>query len=384
MEMPELRRVLAGLSVAQVSHAALLLARAHPHAVARASRLYPPRCHWFDLLSNELSIEVLARLPFMSHGTVRTVCKRCSILIKSEPFRVQRRELGYAEHGVVVAAGVRGQAGCTANCWMYTGGRWRPIAPLSAPRENACSAVFDGEMFVMGGEDDEGLAFLTTVEAYNPQTNTWRSCSPMSQGRSGAVAGAVGGSLVVCGGLGGADNPALQSAEAYTSETGWTPLPPPPHKVYRAAACVLDGKLYVVGSFDSNILQVWDGTSWTCKANLPTRRWDAAAGIAHDGKLMVIGGHVGRVEARDTKSDSVILYDPATDTWEETSPVPTLRGSCCATNAPSGGFLLFSADFNGTGEPPAVLHYEARAWSEGRYDGLRDVSCFCVATVRLG
>ena len=116
--------------------------------------------------------------------------------------------------------------------------------------------------------DEQGC--VTTVEAYNPRTNTWRSCLPLSQRRCCAVTGVVGGRLVVAGGYVGSGF--LTSAEAY-NPTGWTTLPPLPHATYGATACVLNGRLYVMGGFLCDKLQVLEMSeenefSWTVKACL--------------------------------------------------------------------------------------------------------------------
>ena len=89
----------------------------------------------------------------------------------------------------------------------------------------------------------------------------------------------VGGRLVVAGGYGGRGF--LTSVEAYTP-TGWTPLPPLPHAASEATACVLNGRLYVMGGVECNKLQVLEMSeenevSWTVKADLPSRRFDAAS-----------------------------------------------------------------------------------------------------------
>merc|ERR1712185_53220 len=134
-------------------------------------------------------------------------------------------------------------------------------------------------MWVMGGHDGWDNV-QATVEAYNPRTNTWRSCLPLSQRRTGAVAGVVGGRLVVAGGYADGDG-LLTSVEAYTP-TGWTPLPPLPHAADRATACVLNGRLYVMGGVECNKLQVLEMSeenefTWTVKADLPLKRWSAAS-----------------------------------------------------------------------------------------------------------
>merc|ERR1719231_1198787 len=132
----------------------------------------------FEDLSDDLVLRVFLRAPFMTHGSLRVVCRRLKTLLRSPQFLQQRVDSGLAEHGLV-AAGGRRDGRHTANCSMLTGGRWRSVTPLSGPRTYACSAVVEDEdgqpeMWVMGGGD--GGNHLATVEAYNPRTNTWRSC----------------------------------------------------------------------------------------------------------------------------------------------------------------------------------------------------------------
>ena len=170
----------------------------------------------------------------------------------------------------------------------------------------------------MGGEGEDEGDYLATVEVYSPKTNSWRSCTPMSQRRSGAVAGVVGGRLVVAGGWCGGHR--LSSVEAYTG-TGWTPLPPMPHAAVLATACVLNGRLCVIGGANSNRLQVLEmteenGLSWSRKADLPADRCGAAS-VVHEGKIWVMGG-----EMDGEATASVCVYDPSDDTWAAAPPLP--------------------------------------------------------------
>ena len=236
-------------------------------------------------------------------------------------------ESGLAEHGLVVAGGMRNHDGrLTADCAMLINGRWRPIAPMSGPRANACSAIMDDEdgepeMCVMGGVDGDGNV-LTTVEAYSPRTNTWRTCLPLSQGRVGPVAGIVSGRLVVAGGIGDAP---LTSVEAY-SPTGWTLLPPMPHSACGGMACVLNGRLYVTGGPECNKLQVLElteecGFAWSVRADVPAAR-NCAAGASHCGKLWVLGGPAKSYWDREYATDSVVVYDADEDLWAPGPPLP--------------------------------------------------------------
>ena len=95
-----------------------------------------------------------------------------------------------------------------------------------------------------------------------------------------------------------------------------------PHKTAGATACVLNGRLYVMGGWDSsNKLQVLEmteenGLAWTMKADLPVHRHDPAS-IVHEGKIMLIGGC-----AREEHASSVMVYDEHTDSWATAPPLP--------------------------------------------------------------
>ena len=74
----------------------------------------------------------------------------------------------------------------------------------------------------------------------------------------------------------------------------------------------------------SNRLQMWNGTEWQIKANLPNERYTAAS-IAVDGRMWIIGGYVNW-----QPTASVLVYDPQTDTWAEGPPLPAPDTRCRA------------------------------------------------------
>ena len=284
----------------------------------------------FDTLSDDLVLRACLRAPFVTHGALAAVCARFKSLLRSDAFGKLRLEYGLAEHGVVIAGGYRGES-TSAECRMWSGGRWRPIPPMSSPRCGACSVIIDNEMWVMGGEDGDGNV-SATVEVYSPKKNSWRSCTPMSQHRRDAFAGVVGGRLVVVGGVDG-DGDVITSAEAYTGN-GWTPLPHIPYPALMATACVLNGRLYVIGGLSSNRLQVLEmteenGLSWSRKADLPARRHGASSAVLQ-GKIWVIGGGAqgGSSQHRQVHW---CAYDAEADTWARGPPLPTPQRACAAT-----------------------------------------------------
>ena len=292
-------------------------------------------------------IAVFARAPWVTHGALRTVCRRFNTLLSSPAFVEERSLCGHAESGVVVAGGSRGGRGDTDTCWLLAGGRWRPTSSMRGARSSASSATLDGALWVCGGMDDVGAT--STVERYDPRASLWRLCAPLSEARGDSVCGWVGGSLVVAGGMGLGGR--LTSAEAYSPAAGrWAPLPPMQHDAYQAAACVLDGRLYVVGGMHSRRVQCWDGERWSVGAELPAERCYAACVPTRDGRALLVGGMVNR-----RSSASVLLYDPRRDAWEEGPSLPSPCTFCRAVEHETG-LLLVSVD------PP--LRFKDGAWTE--------------------
>ena len=76
---------------------------------------------------------------------------------------------------------------------------------------------------------------------------------------------------------------------------------------------VLNGRLYVMGGVNSNKPQVLmteeNGLSWSCKADLPAKRHDAASTV-HEGEIWVVGGMLRRNAPYVEETASVIItYD---------------------------------------------------------------------------
>ena len=65
-------------------------------SLAPRRRLPSTTFHTIDGISDEIVIAVLARLPFILHGTLRVVCRRVCTLVSSESFRKERLETGFA------------------------------------------------------------------------------------------------------------------------------------------------------------------------------------------------------------------------------------------------------------------------------------------------
>ncbi len=72
--------------------------------------------------------------------------------------------------------------------------------PLPTPRAAPGVALFNKEIFVMGGEGEKQGAAFKTVEAYNLQTNTWSPKKDMHYPRHGTQAIVSGEGIYIAGG----------------------------------------------------------------------------------------------------------------------------------------------------------------------------------------
>lgn len=102
---------------------------------------------------------------------------------------------------------------------------------------------------------------------------------------------------------------------------------------------MIDGKLYVAGGYNpalsdtsSDILSVLDvydpkSDTWESKAPMPTARWLTRACVIH-GKLYVVGGmgeSIGDTGSITQTFNVLEVYDPISDSWEVKKPMLTQR-----------------------------------------------------------
>ena len=105
---------------------------------------------------------------------------------------------------------------------------WERIAPMGTGRGDAGAAVVDGKVLVMGGFS--GYNFLSSVEVYNPSTNTWQMGPSLKAPRSGMGVAVLEGTVYVAGGNRGTGR--LRSVERLAPEAKR-------YRVYNLKNCTL-------------------------------------------------------------------------------------------------------------------------------------------------
>jgi len=111
------------------------------------------------------------------------------------------------------------------------------------------------------------------------------------------------------------------------AEDSWTTLEPMPTAETGLGAAVVNGKIYVVGE-EVNYEYDPSTNSWTTKTPMPVPRAGFGVAVYLD-RIYVIGGGYG-VYPNRTVTRVNEVYDPATDTWETKTSMPTNRSGMCA------------------------------------------------------
>jgi N-acetylneuraminic acid mutarotase len=171
----------------------------------------------------------------------------------------------------------------------------------------AATVGHDGRIYVFGGSDanNNGVA---TVQVYDPGTNTWSLLPSMPVAR---------------------DRP--------------------------SAATLPDGRIYVLGggpsffSFAQPLARVDVFTpgsnTWAQAADLPSDSNPFAAVAGADGRIYAFGG-VNLYSAQEPANNLVYAYSPAANSWATVSNLPTPRDSAAATLAADGRIYVIGGVSN--------------------------------------
>ena len=230
---------------------------------------------------------------------------------------------------LLVATNADGSDEASGGIWITL---WTTRAPMPTGRWELSTCVVDGKIYAIGGAGPVYQA-LRTVEEYNPATDTWTTKSKMLTARQGLSTNMVNGKIYAIGGGSspsdayGYSTETFSTVEEYDPATNtWTTKSEMPTARGWHSANVLDGKIYVIGgssvtpSAGTPILavEVYDPAkdTWTQKGNIP-RRIGAGFTSEVEGKIYAFGGYGGLEKVHE--------YDPETDTWIQKADMPTRR-----------------------------------------------------------
>ncbi len=238
----------------------------------------------------------------------------------------------------------------------------------------------NGKIYAIGGLNGSSLP-LNTNEEYNPNTNRWSTKTAMPTARSGFAIATYQNKIYVFGGTIG--HGYTSNTEVYDPVTNtWEQKTS--MRIPRAdlTACVVNDKIYLIGGkiysstapyySETDVNEIYDPATdtWETKTALPTAV-QGYASAAIDNKIYVIGGQ----RAPNAQGNPVIVnsnqvYDTQNDQWSLAANLPAIAsygaaGATVGFMAPTrlhfvGGY--FAKDFSGKTQ---VYNPETNTWSDG-------------------
>lgn len=213
---------------------------------------------------------------------------------------------------------------------LAQGGVWSSKTQMPTGRSSLMAGVVNGVLYAVGGGRPAAAdTIYTTVEAYDPKTDTWVTKAPLPVPCWGGAAGAVSGILYVVG--------CGSSTYAYDrTSNSWTAKAAMPTPRRGMAVAVVNGTLYAIGGvrigyFNTayNTVQAYnpETNAWTTLAPMPTARYYLAAGVIN-GLIFAVGGEKVLGPSVSSTVAALEVYNPRTNTWSSGTPIPTaVRGA---------------------------------------------------------
>jgi N-acetylneuraminic acid mutarotase len=250
---------------------------------------------------------------------------------------------------------------------------WAAKSALPLDRRDARAVVYGGQVYVSGGLSGSDI-FLSSLDRYDPGTDTWTALAPMSTARCGHGACIAGDLMLVFGGqttgfnadatVEGYDLTAGSWAGSYTSMSAARS---------HFGFATIEGRVHAFGGAGSGgspiqTAERYDpkSNSWTALSNLP----EALSGVLclkEGGRWKLFGGE----NSGGAVSDRIYVYDRSEDSWTlagKALPYPA-RDLCGFTavhswthrgNAQKAEFCLIGGGHDGSGFRPDVFRFSTR------------------------
>jgi hypothetical protein len=264
----------------------------------------------------------------------------------------------------------------SAEFFTPTSGLWTATGAMTSVRQVAfASTLATGQLGVLLGTP---LAGPRNVERYDPQTTTWSAGGTMPRIHSdGAAALLPSGQVLVCGGtsLFDADTHAFCDRYDPRSDTWAIETPLLTARRSHAMKALADGRILVVGGLGPPpttgsarlaSTEVFDPQSrlWADAGTMPAPKVGGVLVPLASGGALDIGG-----DSTANYSPTVFLWDPMSNSWSETTPVPVGIDNPSAVTLPSGRVLVYGGIVPATGGADSTATYlfnpVTRAWVAG-------------------
>ncbi|XP_054813327.1 F-box/kelch-repeat protein At1g74510-like [Prosopis cineraria] len=305
------------------------------------------------LLGRDLSINCLIRCSRFDYATLALLNRSFRSLIKSGLLYRLRRKASIIKHWIYYSYNpLEWEAFDPNGChWMRL-----PMMP-----SNECFMCSDKESLAVG---TELLVFgrdilSPIIYKYNILTNIWSSSMTMNTHRCLFASASLREIAIIAGGCDPLGN-ILDSAEVYNSETGRFENLPSMNKARKmCSGFFMDGKFYVIGGVDQDMMQLACGEefdpltrTWRVISNMFPRKIDELVnGTSHATMAPPLVAVVNNIlYAADYEEQVVKRYDKEQNSWLNIGGLPervaAINGWGLAFKA-CGDILIFIGGVHG-------------------------------------
>lgn len=245
--------------------------------------------------------------------------------------------------GTVITAGGTDGSSFTAAAERFSGGTWSAAGSIGQAVAGQVAALLpNGKALFAGGAD--ALSYYMNADVFNPSGGSWTQTPAMTHAHAyGAAASLNNGDVLVIGGYDGSDSFVTGAVDIYSYAGGtWSAGAPLPGPRYAFTATTMrDGRVLVAGGDDGSLTpgsslssaEIYTpGSGWTAAESMKKVRFDQAAILLNDGRVLVAGG----VDASGAALNSAEIYDPTTGHWTLTGTMPAARAGFTLTALPDG------------------------------------------------
>ena len=249
--------------------------------------------------------------------------------------------------GTVITAGGTDTLSFTAAADRWSAGTWRPAGSIGHAAAGQVAALLpSGKALFAGGSDDTG--YYGFGDVFDPSSGKWTRTPAMVHNHAYAASAALAnGDVLVIGGYDGGNSLTTSAVDIYSASKGtWSAgsALSGGGRYAMTATSLADGRVLVAGgnsgfSGSGSVLtgaQIYTaGSGWKATGAMRVARFDQAAALLPDGRVLVAGGS----DAAGTALASAELYDPATGRWALTGTMWYARSAESLTVLPDGRVL---------------------------------------------
>ena len=273
----------------------------------------------FALMKPEELVDHVSRSPFMATGRKAHVyldeALHFHILPARQPLmQTPRTQIRASPSMVALRISYREMT-------VLKSGNWRRLLSEQIPEyvlDSRCGgisaatlATVDNYLYVCGGNSYASSDCSKSCSRYDPRCNSWFSLKSMTVGRCYFPLVGITGKLFAVGGAITQDRKATDQAEMYSVETGtWNAISPLQGARKNAAACELDGKIYISGGSTDTETR---STMW--RYSIDDNTWEERAPLLTPLARHVMMAAKGDIYTINRTNMAISCYSPTSNQW---------------------------------------------------------------------